>query len=312
VRGSSVLTIAIATGLLLVGSVARAQPSTSEQLLSQALFDEARQLMDRGNYAAACPKLAESQRLDPGGGTLLNLAICHEKEGRLGTAYLEMSAAATQAAKDNRKDREKIANERLAVLTAKAPRLAIHVVQEEPNIEVQVDGTVVRKPAWDLYTVVDPGSHVVDASAPGKARFRTTIALGEGEKRTVEIPALRIGTGPTETTPDAPSRNAPAVMKTNPWFIGSIVTAVAGLTIGATTGTIWGTSVIFDSTCEPRISSGFLCMSDGVRNTWLGVTIASLVVGAVGTVGIFVFPNKVRVQPSASSTSGGAVVVGTF
>ncbi|MDF2698209.1 MAG: hypothetical protein K0S65_6592, partial [Labilithrix sp.] len=110
---------------------AQALPSVSEQMLAQSLFDEARQLMDRGKYAEACPKLAESQRLDPGGGTLLNLAICHEKEGRFGTAYLEMKAASSQAGKDGRKDREKIANERLTALGPRVPRLAVHVVREE-------------------------------------------------------------------------------------------------------------------------------------------------------------------------------------
>jgi hypothetical protein len=305
-----------------LAGTAQASPSVSEQMLAQSLFDEGRQLMDRGAYAEACPKLAESQRLDPGGGTLLNLAICHEKEGRLGTAYLEMKAASSQASKDGRKDREKIANEHLATLGLRVPHLAVHVVQEEPNLEVTVDGTPLRKPAWDLLTVVDPGAHVIDASAPGKAPSHQTITLAEAEQRTVTIPALVAGEGRSLPPPAVagiptsdPAKVAPE-KKTNPWFVASAATGVTGFVVGVPAAYVWGMMKLLESTCDPtRVgggSSSFFCTSDAVRDRWLAAAVIGLSVGVVGTIGLVAFPSKIQIAPSATANGGSAAVVAHF
>jgi hypothetical protein len=69
----------------------------TDPVAAQALFDEAKRLMASGNNAAACPKLAESQRLDPGVGTLLNLGECYvkiDKLSRAWTTFLEAEAVA--------------------------------------------------------------------------------------------------------------------------------------------------------------------------------------------------------------------------
>ena len=316
----------IVAGLIFVAAMAgpadaRAQ-SPSEQMLAQSLFEEGRQLMDRRRYAEACPKLAESQRLDPGGGTLLNLAICHEMEGRLGSAYLEMKSALAQAVKDGRKDREKIANEHLAVVSSRVPRLAVHVTREDPGLEVKVDGTVLRKPAWDLLTVVDPGAHVIDASAPGRAPFRQTVTLAEGDQRTVPIPALDVvdpHSVPTvqraEAAPTASASTAiPAPRpetETNPWWIASAATSVTGFVVGVPAASVWGMMALMKSTCTP-ITSTIFCASDGVRNAWLAVAAVGLSVGVAGTIGIAAFPRKIQVAPTATSTSAGAAVMGQF
>src|SRR5882724_6129625 len=54
---------------------------------AQALYDDARQLVATGNFEQACPKFKASYELDPGGGTLLNLADCYEHQGKTAQAY---------------------------------------------------------------------------------------------------------------------------------------------------------------------------------------------------------------------------------
>lgn len=53
----------------------------------------ARGLVQKGDWAAACPKFEESERLDPGIGTLYHLADCYEHVGRLATAWGLFDAA---------------------------------------------------------------------------------------------------------------------------------------------------------------------------------------------------------------------------
>jgi hypothetical protein len=188
------LALALA-GACLCGALARpaAAQSHADSAAAQALFDQARALMEAGRVAEACPKLEESQRLDPGSGTLLNLARCYEASGRLATAWTTYLEAAGASRTAGNPEREAAAREFAASLEPRLSRLVIDLVPgERPRgLEITRDGERVGAPQWRLPIPADEGEHLVAATAPGHAPWQTTVRIeGEGQVVTVTVPAL--------------------------------------------------------------------------------------------------------------------------
>ena len=93
-----------------------ARAETSDAVAAQALFDQARALMTSGKASEACPKFAESQRLDPGVGTLLNLAACYEASGRPASAWSTFLEAESAARAASNVEGVRVSRERAAAL----------------------------------------------------------------------------------------------------------------------------------------------------------------------------------------------------
>jgi len=79
-----VLALALALAVTAAPLAARAQTTGAAEML----FEEGRRLLESRDVAAACAKFAESQRLEPAGGTLMNLAACHERAGKTATGSI--------------------------------------------------------------------------------------------------------------------------------------------------------------------------------------------------------------------------------
>jgi len=223
VRSRSV--VSILSGLAVFAILCRAetafaQPSGQDVATAQALFDEGKRLMQAGKLDEACPKLVESQRLDPAGGTLLVIALCHEAQGKTATAWAEFGVALGEARKDRRADREKAALEHIKALEPKLTRLRLVVgSQRIDQLEVRRDGARLGEAQWGTPLPIDPGDHVFEARAPGKQTWSKTIPVkGEGATVDVTIPALEdeVAAAPVAKVAPVAPVVAPAVVTTVP------------------------------------------------------------------------------------------------
>lgn len=190
------LRLSVFLGVLAAAPLVIASPAFADDArnptLAQSLFDQARTLMNDGRYEEACPLLAESQRLDPGGGTLTNLAVCLEGAGKLASAHTKFHEALSLAIADKRDDRKKLAEERIATIGPRLSKLTITVPAEArvPGIKVWLDGNELTSVAWGVATAIDGGEHRIEATAPSRKAFTEIIRVSpEGHRVEVTVRA---------------------------------------------------------------------------------------------------------------------------
>ncbi|WP_441287097.1 hypothetical protein ACSRUE_33175 [Sorangium sp. KYC3313] len=181
---------------------------------AEALLDEGKSLMKKGKVAEACPKLEESYRLSPRSATLLALAMCHEKQGKIATAWSEYIDLGAAARKEGNKRLEADAKARGARLELSLPRLTLSVPRAAAieGLEVMLDGAPLDGALWGQARPIDPGQHKVSASAPGRKPWEKSVSIKRGERKTVAVPALaKDASAAAQPAPaaEAPSPAAP-------------------------------------------------------------------------------------------------------
>ncbi|MBI3203687.1 MAG: hypothetical protein HYZ29_19265 [Myxococcales bacterium] len=179
--------------VLLVSLPVSADPAPSDRAAAEALFRDAKALFAKKKYPEACRKLEESQRLDPQGGTLLNLAVCHAREGRTASAWVEFQEAMELAKQAKRGDRVRLAARELAELEKKLARLTLDVPTEARvrGLTIQRGGERVGEGAWGTAVPVDPGVTVtISVSAEGYRTWRTEVRVSPAEQKTLVVPKL--------------------------------------------------------------------------------------------------------------------------
>lgn len=311
--------LAILALLLFGAGVARADcqdppkpPVAPDATAAERLFVEAKQLLKDGKVAAARDLLEKSYELDPAGGTSLQLAYTLELQGALASSVKRYQQALDLAHIDKNERREELAREHLAAL---APRLAKITIQLSSGagailgLEIRLDGLCIEPASLNTGIAVDPGTHTIDARAPGRVSIQRTIDVTqEGSTTVIAVPGLAAGAGFWQEPP----REAPPVAVAAP--TGSLVPGIvmlggaaaclgagviAGLSSRATANDVKATCR--DSVCPPSERS----QADHAESL-ATVSTAAFVVGgalAIGGVGLLVF------RPFGSTKASAAVVV---
>jgi hypothetical protein len=190
-------------GILLLCSLAL--PARAASPAAEALFEEGRRLLEAGRTDEACVKLAESLAQEASSGTLLNLALCHETEGKVATAWAEYRAAARLARQQGRSDRADTAEERALGLEPKLPRLTLTAEHPLAGLKVLIDDIAIGEGALGVAVPLDAGPHRVAASAPGHVTWTAEVAIADAQQLELAIPALESEPAPVLVAPAAPA-----------------------------------------------------------------------------------------------------------
>lgn len=208
-----VLAWILAVGISSGPSAVRAEPTAEERSLAATLFTEGRRLLEEGRITEACPRLQESQRLDPSGGTLLNLAMCRKLEGRTATARALFTEALALARRDGRADRIEVCQRELAEGAARLATVVLFVTEEArvPGLEIRLNGVPVPELAWSTPIPVDPGVVRIDALAPGRVPRVALVEVADTRREVIALGALALTSPPPSPTgsPTAPAAAAP-------------------------------------------------------------------------------------------------------
>jgi hypothetical protein len=236
---------------------AQAEASAAQKAAAESLFDDGVKAMKAGHFADACPKLEESERIDPGIGTLLYLGECYEKTERTASAWATFREAASTAQAQGEAERARIAASRADRLQAGLSKLTVRIAPETAQLSglrVTRDNALIASTVFGVAIPVDPGKYHVVAIADGYEGYEADIEVaGNADSKTLDIPMLK-----------AAPKGAPTV--------GPVASASSGLS--ATTNPTDAASPAPSDTTPPQ------------RTPDSGVRTAAYVTGAIGLVGL--------------------------
>lgn len=226
--------IASELALLALALFAGTAFAQGDKAAAEALFREGKRLMDEGHYDEACPMLAESQRIDPGGGNMLNLALCHEKQGKSASAWGEFKEALSTARADHRNDRIDFAQEHIAQLEPQLSYLQVSIPSPVAGLTVEIDGATLGSASWGVSLPIDPGEHRVTAQAQGFKGWESMLTVAPvADRAQIIVPALEAV--PVAAPPTAPFAAPRPDRKSEPHprQEGANTQRIAGFAIGA-------------------------------------------------------------------------------
>ena len=332
--------------LTLAVVVLRSAPALAgDEATAEALFVEGKKLAAEGKLTEACPKFAESNRLDRGAGTLIHLADCYEKNHQAASAWATFKDAASAAQALGRADWQKLATQRAALLEPKLAKLTVKVKDPADRIEVTRDGSQMSPASWGTPLPVDVGHHVVQASAPNRKPFKASVDVTkDGDRVEIVVTKLEEGGGatplPSGNNAAGGDKNPPppkvhggdegSSQKTIGFVVGGV--GVAGLAAGAVTGLI---AIGKNSDSKNACPNDGACnnaeaidANDGAKTFGTISTIGFIAGGAclaAGAILIFTAPSSSRsgsikptptrgvsVLPATDGRSAGMSVMGVF
>jgi PEGA domain len=326
--------LALILAAALSASPARAQPAAGDPVAAQALFKAAREMVDAGDWAGGCAKFEASLALQASASTMLNIAKCHEHDGKIASAWDAYNRALTLNTETRgdtrRKGLEGLARKGVEALAPRLPKLRVTVAGSPAGLRVLRDGKEIPAGALGDALPSDPGPHEIQVSAPGFRSETRAVTLEEGKTAIVSITLT-----PGEEKPAGgekagggekpPSRGVPVWA----WITGAGGLVLSGVAVYFLVDDLAAVGRLQSSAnCAPLAGGGYACnphydyQADDARKNRdlpLAIALGSAGVLALGAaVGGIVLGTSAKretgltVVPWAGAGSAGAVIGGVF
>lgn len=241
------------------------QARAQDVATADALFNQAKEAMVRGDYKTACPAFRQSYTIDPVPGALYALATCHADAGEIATAvvyfesYLKVLDGLPSGQKAKHQERAATASSRLAMLRLQVPELTLVLPASAPsNTRVTRDDIEQSGAAIGVPLPIDPGEHTVTTQVPGGPLTVTRFTIRAKERRRLELsveapqapmilpevapggrsePVARESGPVAERKPSpAPSGGGPSTRRVAAYVVGGL--SLGGFAVGAVAGAL--------------------------------------------------------------------------
>lgn len=304
-------------------------PSARDASSAEALFESGRDALNAGDLELACGRFAESLRLDPAPGTLLNLAVCEQRRQRWSAAWQHYRHLLEWL--DVSDPRNAAAREQLQRVEAQLAWVTLVVPPDWPReARVRRHGTTLGAASFGVALPTDPGLVRLEVEAPGHEPRLIVRTLTAGERAEVVLelgaakaPSKTLAQGPLARTRSpngvAQSRNgvaqspngvalapravAPAAAdRTGPYLVFGV--AAAAIVSGAVLGyAVHRAKVDYDAHCNEqyRCDDEGLAAADRGERLSLWSTLSFAVGFAGAAAGAYWFVSQSRPDANAAT-----------
>ena len=266
------------------------------------------------NLEQSCKYFDQSLEKNPNAiGTLMNVALCDEKLGKIASAHRRFSEARDRAKEGNLPEYIEEAESHIKVLESDLPHVTIKFrVPPPPGTRVLIGETVIPPAQFDK-AAVDPGELVIVVSAPGRLAYETRMIIAKKETKPIEVPELKEG-----VTVKSSSRRSIGIITTAAGGALILTSQVLGLYARSKYNTAKDDGCDDNNTCNaPEQSKTEKARTYG--NVGTAVGIVGVVAAGVGLYLWFTAPKEAETQekrvtfvPSVTPESAGLAAIGRF
>ncbi|HEY2409471.1 MAG TPA: hypothetical protein VGI10_25870 [Polyangiaceae bacterium] len=217
-------TAVCASLLVLLASVSARAQDKKELSKARAMFQQAIELEQAGNYPAALDQFREVGQVRMTPQVRFHIAGCEDKLGKLVAALggYELALADADSVGDEFKGE---VDQAVTRLRGRIPKLVIQRGKGAEAADIQLDGVSLGASSVGVPVPIDPGPHTISARAPSSAPFNQTVSIAEQEQKSIEItlepeaqtehPATVVTTSTADHPPAPPRKTRPL-----PYIIG--------------------------------------------------------------------------------------------